>query len=461
MEEINRLALTFLLNALWQAPVVAAVAGACSLLLKKSPSRHRHLVWVAALALACLLPLASLFSLAESTKAWHSGALSPEQAAESDLSWFDWRESLLPAGRIEALASMPGYTLLALYALFLAWRAARLTRGGIQLRRLRAYAHEVSATSPLQSSIDRCKDELAAPDVQVAFSAAIPGPVTFGIRRPIVIMPEALSTCLPELLTAALAHEIAHVRRRDFLLNLVYQALYLPVSFHPATWLLMGRLNQTREMACDELAAATVMDPPDYARSLVNLAASLDSPGRAGYAPALFGDKNNMEERIMKLLSQSPREASLYTRALAALSILIMALAAFSASSLAFGVGQGTRSTEISGFWHLYVLQDGDQSNEGIAAHPITLVITNEDGKLNGKAIIPRVIATNDGPRLVGTVELALLSLKFDGGRFSFKVNNGEEFLIGEMGVSEDRFEGRWKGSNSKLTGQLKMTRIK
>lgn len=56
-----------------------------------------------------------------------------------------------------------------------------------------------------------------------------------------------------DVLTSAIGHELVHVLRRDYLLNLAYELIYLPLSFHPAAALVRRRINQTRELSCDEL----------------------------------------------------------------------------------------------------------------------------------------------------------------------------------------------------------------
>ena len=66
-----------------------------------------------------------------------------------------------------------------------------------------------------------------------------------------------------------LAHEMAHVARRDFLTNLFCELLSLPISFHPLTYLIKREIDRTRELACDELVTRRVLAPKVYARSLL------------------------------------------------------------------------------------------------------------------------------------------------------------------------------------------------
>jgi beta-lactamase regulating signal transducer with metallopeptidase domain len=76
-------------------------------------------------------------------------------------------------------------------------------------------------------------------------------------------------------LASMLGHGLAHIRRHDFLLNLVYELLIFPISFHPAATLIKARIDQTRELACDEIAAEGMSTRTQYASSLLSIAQSV------------------------------------------------------------------------------------------------------------------------------------------------------------------------------------------
>jgi TonB family protein len=106
-----------------------------------------------------------------------------------------------------------------------------------------------------------------------------------------------------DLLTVV-AHEFAHIRRNDFLKNLGYELLSMPVSYHPLFSLTRERLVETREMVCDELAAE-MTEPMAYGRSLLRLASLLvhGMPARTPHAIGIF-DANTLERRLMRLKEQ-------------------------------------------------------------------------------------------------------------------------------------------------------------
>ena len=126
--------------------------------------------------------------------------------------------------------------------------------------------------------------------------------MTLGIRRKLLLLPVNVIEQLPEAdLSTVIAHEFAHMRRKDFMKNLVYELLSLPVSYHPLLWLTRARIMESREMVCDQMAAA-VTGPNEYAQSLLRLA-SLLITGTLGRTPHTIGifDANVFERRLMNV----------------------------------------------------------------------------------------------------------------------------------------------------------------
>src|SRR5256885_3122855 len=120
--------------------------------------------------------------------------------------------------------------------------------------------------------IQRCQSAIGSRRVRLLCSKNVPVPITFGLINPVIILPERLLHEIDEeLLTTAIGHELIHVARRDYLANLIYEFIYLPLSFHPAAALVRRRIKQTRELCCDEAVASKLLRAETYARSLVRL----------------------------------------------------------------------------------------------------------------------------------------------------------------------------------------------
>ena len=107
----------------------------------------------------------------------------------------------------------------------------------------------------------------------------------------------------------------------------------LPVSFHPAAWLIRRGIERTREMACDELVTHRLIDAGVYARSIVSIAAGMTALPRPGYTLGVF-DGDILEERIRRLVER-PAANLKRARLMLVTGLSALALCAVVASSLA------------------------------------------------------------------------------------------------------------------------------
>jgi bla regulator protein blaR1 len=108
--------------------------------------------------------------------------------------------------------------------------------------------------------------------VRLRIVHTLASPVTAGWWRPVVLVPAALVSGMPpHLLEALLAHEMAHVRRFDYLVNLVQNVVETLLFYHPAVWWLSGRIRAEREQIADDLAARELGEPRRLALALSEL----------------------------------------------------------------------------------------------------------------------------------------------------------------------------------------------
>jgi beta-lactamase regulating signal transducer with metallopeptidase domain len=115
-----------------------------------------------------------------------------------------------------------------------------------------------------------------------------------------------------------------HIGRRDYLLNLIYELLYIPLSFHPASGLIRRFIKQTRELCCDELVAQRIITPEAYARCLVKLAGSAPTLRRLSVTTTVgIADADILEARIMSLLKRPRIDPRWKTIALVVASLLL------------------------------------------------------------------------------------------------------------------------------------------
>jgi TonB family protein len=299
MKSLEVWMLEYLLNSLWQIPIVLVAALLAARLAKKAGPQIEHRIWVAALVVETILPACrfravDIWAIMRAFMFRHARVQGGEARIVVGSAQAGHTGLLVPQPLVTAL--LVTYLAILLYfSLRFAWglgKTVALARRSTPVV-TDALARSVRVIAPADESVP----------VQIAISPLISVPVTVGFRRHLLLLPpDFLESVTPADLDALLAHEFAHIRRRDFVKNIFYGLVALPISFHPLTWLTRARLAETRELVCDTMAAKALVGRESYARSLLRLAAILSGTGLSGPAQALaIFDTNNLERRIMDL----------------------------------------------------------------------------------------------------------------------------------------------------------------
>jgi HEAT repeat protein len=357
MDAINEFALNFLLNALWQIAVVTLAASVCARFLRDAPARFRHVLWVSALALGIALPVWSGFNFSVDAKETLSPSPAPTSVRESDAPAISSQATRQTSGAVapsqsvfafetllhkrrQTLPLMPPVTLalLFVYTLFLLYRLNAFRRAWRRTQDIRRSAYAREMPDEMKRVAARCGGLFRLKNVRIECSAKVDAPLTIGWREPVIILPESFYAAglTAETLASVLGHEMAHIARRDFLLNLVCEVLRLPISFHPLALLATRQINRTRELACDELVAGRVLAADAYARSLVRVASSLTSPAGRAYSLGVF-DADILEERVMRLIKNRARMSVRAGRVVMAASFTLLLAAALTTSAFSLG----------------------------------------------------------------------------------------------------------------------------
>src|SRR5579872_7058599 len=137
--------------------------------------------------------------------------------------------------------------------------------------------------------------------VQLLVSALVQVPTVVGWLRPVILVPVGALGGLPaEHLEALLLHELAHIRRHDYLVNILQSAIEAIFFYHPAVWWISGHMRAERELCCDDIAVSITGDALMYARALFELdSASLIQP------PVMAANGGSLADRIARLLGHS------------------------------------------------------------------------------------------------------------------------------------------------------------
>src|SRR5256714_11141110 len=159
--------------------------------------------------------------------------------------------------------------------------------------------------------------------VRVLESAVVQVPAVIGWLRPVVLLPaSALMGLTPLQLDALLAHELAHVRRYDYLVNVIQSVIETLLFYHPAVWWVSQQVREEREHCCDDLAVAVCGDAHFYATALLGMERLRITP--PGFALAAAGRGGSLMGRIRRLVA--PVQTEIFPRWLAGVIAVTLAL---------------------------------------------------------------------------------------------------------------------------------------
>lgn len=151
--------------------------------------------------------------------------------------------------------------------------------------------------------------------VALAESPAIKSPMVIGYLKPVILVPAGMLTGLTtEQLETIFVHELAHIKRHDYLINLIQSFLETVFFFNPFVWILSSIVRKEREYCCDDLVVQHHGDSRAYAYALTNLAEARLSA--QPFALSLAADKNQLLNRIRRIMEKSTKTHSGKTRIL-------------------------------------------------------------------------------------------------------------------------------------------------
>ena len=215
--------------------------------------------------------------------------------------------------------------------LLLGWTAGvllltlRLLSGWLWVQRIKT-----RGASPARDSLRQIGERLArrlhvSRSVRLLESTLVEVPTVIGWLKPVVLLPaSALAGLSPLQLEAILAHELAHIRRHDYLVNLLQTLVETLLFYHPAVWWVSRQIRIERENCCDDLAVSLCGDPVVYAQALADLEQLRGSRGQLMMA-ATGGSLLHRVRRLLGAPSHAGRGPGWLAGGVAVVLIVMMA----------------------------------------------------------------------------------------------------------------------------------------
>lgn len=314
-----------LLHFLWQGALIGLLFSVGKFLARSAPAATRYNWAVLCLALLALAPLVSFFWLQSSPEPayWSNQTAAPEPRQIASIA------PVAHAGGMTLASVMPWIVTLWLFGVVM--MSARLGAGWWYVTQLRRRA-DSQIPMAIQASLNELAGRLKiSRPVGLALSAQIAGPMLTGLMRPLILLPAGLINGLSaRQVEMVLAHELAHLKRADHLVNAFQTALETLLFYHPVVRWISSEVRAQREMASDELAALLTGDRVEYAETLLEL-----EKIRADRLPMTIGMADHqLLHRVRHLLTMRSAQSGSITVGVSLLIVLLVSLtvAALSAS---------------------------------------------------------------------------------------------------------------------------------
>jgi beta-lactamase regulating signal transducer with metallopeptidase domain len=317
-----------LLHSLWQGALVGMAFVVIRFALRRCSANTRYLAGCLCLALLAAMPVVTLLKglpswpekgAADAVMPALGGIALPGLSAAISGGSYGGNGTYWPVGRAAEILARLAPVLASVWVLGVAFFSVRLTRGCWCVGRIRTRDHEPADAAWMETLDDlRCRLGVSRP-VRLLKSALVEVPTVIGWVRPVILLPAATVTGLtPGQLETILAHELAHVRRLDYVVN-TFQCLVETLMFyHPVAWWISGCIREERENCCDDLVIKVCGDRLGYALALATL------EGLRAELPewAFAASGGSLLNRIRRLVGLANDEGRVTAREVSGLALL-------------------------------------------------------------------------------------------------------------------------------------------
>lgn len=310
-----------LFHSIWQGTLIALIMSILLSLVKRRHAKTRYLISLSALFLMFLLFLSTFFQGYENTKPEVSGlaGLTNEIASNdviilsNDYGWvFQMKEFLLLNIQWISIAWAVGMALFVFKVLFGLRFTSKVKKSSRAINV--PWVKEILEKSKVKAQYNRF--------VLIKESLLVHSPSVIGFLKPCIYFPIGLMNNLSETeVEAIIAHELAHIIRNDFLVNIIQSFIESLFYFHPAVWWISANIRVEREHACDDLAIRIIGDNLKYAKSLVYLQ-ELEKLAAPSLAMSFSNRETPLFERIKRILNQPKNKHDMKQKTFASIILL-------------------------------------------------------------------------------------------------------------------------------------------
>jgi bla regulator protein BlaR1 len=356
---------TMLFHSLWMGVMLAIIAGAIMVVARKASAKLRY-NWLTGCLLLFIFAISLTFYLELSHQAANTDA---KQTIEVAIHLANSRQSQFIAAiqfdlfgnlnKVLSIWNSYGYQIVLLWFLIICGKSVQLLVGLSSIYRLRNN-QTYAAGKTWDEHLDLLSRKLGLnQEVKMLQSGIVKVPLVVGHLKPLILIPLGLLNGLSTVeVEAILAHELAHVKRGDYLVNLLQSAIEIVFFFNPAVLWVSHLIKTEREHCCDDLAIACVNDRKNYVKALIFCQ---EFKQRApAYAMGIDGNNGSLLHRASRMLFNTNSTLNKMEKTI--LTIALVSTVIFTAAFKNVGKAASISRTTISN--SILAVQDTAKKNK-------------------------------------------------------------------------------------------------
>jgi bla regulator protein blaR1 len=322
-----------LAHSLWQGLLAAVAAGIIIISTRKSSARLRYNL----LGVLLILFLTTVaFTMREQVQSFYD----VQPAAASLIGESNDRTTTVTvqpdpisvpgagsAGRIIKFLDDNASLIMLLWTLFFLINCSKILAGVAGVHRLRT--RKTHTTDEWQTKLDQLSQAIGIyQSIRLLQSELVKVPVAIGFFKPVILVPLGLLSHLPpDQVETILLHELAHIRRRDYLMNILQRFAEAVFFFNPALLWISSLIRQEREACCDDIVVANTTHKGSYLEALVSFQEY--SLATSGYAMGISSKKHYLLNRVKRMLTRENKKLDLMEKILLIIGVTVVSAFTF------------------------------------------------------------------------------------------------------------------------------------
>lgn len=317
-----------LLHSIWQGLILAIVAGVIVLATKKASPLLRYNLVSIALVLFVTVVVATfvnqiLYSFSFETKIATRFSENASQIVYIDWNIVEYNNSIV--GQLKQFINQYSFWIACCWFCVIAFKFLKMTVGIYGMYRLKTSNVTVPNIYWQNKLNDLCNQLHIKQKAQLLQSSLITVPAVVGYLKPVILFPVAIFTALPvHEIEAILIHELGHIRRRDFIVNLLQHTVEIVFFFNPAVLWVSSLIKTERENCCDEITVTNTGNKKGYIQALLSFESlQLKTPA---LATAFAGEKNSLLHRVERIIYNKNKTLNHMEKKFLSISLLMLSI---------------------------------------------------------------------------------------------------------------------------------------